>query len=48
VIDMLAGPIFLRRFIQGQPMTGTDIDDLATRVVAAFTPPLPPGTTAPG
>jgi AcrR family transcriptional regulator len=48
VIDMLAGPIFLRRFIQGRPMTGTEIDDLATRVVAAFTPPLPPSTTAPG
>jgi AcrR family transcriptional regulator len=38
VIDMLVGPIHLRRFIQGQPMTATEIDDLATRVVAAFTP----------
>jgi AcrR family transcriptional regulator len=39
VIDMLAGPIYLRRFIQDRPMTGAEIDDLATRVVAAFTPP---------
>jgi AcrR family transcriptional regulator len=38
VIDMLAGPVYLRRFIQGQPMTATEIDDLATRVAAAFTP----------
>jgi AcrR family transcriptional regulator len=38
VIDMLVGPIYLRRFIQGLPMTATEIDDLATRVVAAFTP----------
>jgi AcrR family transcriptional regulator len=37
VIDMLVGPIYLRRFIQGRPMTATEIDDLATRVVAAFT-----------
>jgi AcrR family transcriptional regulator len=37
VIDMLVGPIYLRRFIQGRPMTDTEIDDLATRVVAAFT-----------
>jgi AcrR family transcriptional regulator len=48
VIDMLVGPIYLRRFIQGRPMTATEIDDLATRVVAAFTPRLPPGPTAPG
>jgi AcrR family transcriptional regulator len=48
VIDMLVGPIYLRRFIQGRPMTATEIDDLATRVVAAFTPRLPPGSTAPG
>jgi AcrR family transcriptional regulator len=41
VIDMLVGPIYLRRFIQGRPMTGTEIGDLATRVVAAFTPRLP-------
>jgi hypothetical protein len=38
VIDMLAGPIYLRRFIQGRPMTATQIDALATRVAAAFTP----------
>jgi AcrR family transcriptional regulator len=48
VIDMLVGPIYLRRFIQGRPMTATEIDDLATRVVAAFAPRLPPGSTAPG
>jgi hypothetical protein len=48
MIDMLVGPIYLRRFIQGRPMTATEIDDLATRVVAAFTPRLPPGSTAPG
>jgi hypothetical protein len=48
VIDMLAGPIFLRRFIQDRPMTAAEIDELATRVVAAFTPRLPPGSTAPG
>jgi AcrR family transcriptional regulator len=41
VIDMLVGPIYLRRFIQGRPMTATEISDLATRVVAAFTPRLP-------
>ena len=41
VIDMLVGPIHLRRFIQGRPMTATEIDDLATRAVAAFTPRLP-------
>ena len=35
---MLAGPIYLRRFIQDRPMTATEIDELATRVVAAFTP----------
>ena len=40
VIDMLVGPIYLRRFIQGRPMTATEIDGLATRVVAAFTPRL--------
>jgi AcrR family transcriptional regulator len=40
VIDMLAGPIYLRGFIQGRPMTATEIHDLATRVVAAFTPGL--------
>jgi AcrR family transcriptional regulator len=39
VIDMLVGPIYLRRFIQGRPMTAAEIDGLATRVVAAFTPP---------
>jgi AcrR family transcriptional regulator len=38
VIDMLVGPIYLRRFIQGRPMTANEIDDLATRVVAAFAP----------
>lgn len=38
LIDMLAGPIYLRRFIQGQPVTATEIDELAARVVAAFTP----------
>jgi hypothetical protein len=43
VIDMLVGPIYLRRFIQGLPMTATEIDDLATRVVAAFTARLSPG-----
>jgi AcrR family transcriptional regulator len=43
VIDMLVGPIQLRRFIQARPMTATEIDDLATRVVAAFTPRLSPG-----
>jgi hypothetical protein len=48
MIDMLVGPIYLRRFVQGRPMTATEIDDLATRVVAAFTPRLPPGSTAPG
>jgi AcrR family transcriptional regulator len=48
VIDMLVGPIYLRRFIQDRPMTGAEIDELATRVVAAFTPPLPPGSTVPG
>jgi AcrR family transcriptional regulator len=48
VIDMLAGPIYLRRFIQGRPMTTTEIDDLATRVVAAFTPQLSPEPTDPG
>jgi AcrR family transcriptional regulator len=37
VIDMLAGPIHLRRFIQDRPMTAAEIDELATRVVAAFT-----------
>ena len=37
LIDMLAGPIWLRRFIQDRPMTATEIDELATRVVAAFT-----------
>lgn len=48
VIDMLAGPIYLRRFIQGQEMTATEIDELAARVVAAFTPRLSPGSVAPG
>jgi AcrR family transcriptional regulator len=48
VIDMLAGPIYLRRFIQDRPMTTTEINDLATRVVAAFTSRQPPGSTAPG
>ena len=48
LIDMLVGPIHLRRFIQGRPMTATEIDDLATRIVAAFTPRLSPGPTAPG
>jgi len=38
VIDMLAGPIYLRGFIQGRPMIATEIHDLAARVVAAFTP----------
>ena len=38
VIDMLGGPIYLRRFIQGRSMTAAEIDELATRVVAAFTP----------
>jgi len=47
VIDMLAGPIYLRRFIQGRPMTATEIDDLATRVVAAFTA-RPSRTKRPG
>jgi AcrR family transcriptional regulator len=37
VIDMLVGPIYLRRFIQGRPMTAAEINELATRVVAAFT-----------
>jgi AcrR family transcriptional regulator len=37
LIDMLVGPIYLREFIQGRPMTATEIDELATRVVAAFT-----------
>jgi len=48
VIDMLAGPIYLRRFIQDRPMTGAEIDDLATRVVAAFTPRSPEGPTDSG
>jgi AcrR family transcriptional regulator len=48
LIDMLAGPIYLRRFIQGRPMTGTGIDELATRVVAAFTSRLSPGSMASG
>jgi len=47
VIDMLAGPIYLRRFIQDRPMTGAEIDDLATRVVAAFTPRPSRGPTDP-
>jgi hypothetical protein len=47
LIEMLVGPIHLRRFIQGRPMTATEIDDLATRVVAAFSPPLSPAPTAP-
>jgi hypothetical protein len=33
MIDMLADPIYLRRFIQGRPMTAAQIDALATRVV---------------
>jgi hypothetical protein len=41
LIDMLADPIYLRRFIQSRPMTATEIDELATRVVAAFTPHRP-------
>jgi AcrR family transcriptional regulator len=45
VIDMLAGPVYLRRFIQGRPMTATEIDDLATRVAAAFTPRPSPAPT---
>jgi AcrR family transcriptional regulator len=48
VIDMLAGPIILRRFIQGRPMTGAEIDDLASRVIAAFTPRPSSRPTAPG
>lgn len=48
VIDMLAGPIYLRRFIQGRPMTAIEIDELATRVAAAFTSRLSPGSMAPG
>ncbi|HUN32787.1 MAG TPA: TetR/AcrR family transcriptional regulator [Trebonia sp.] len=47
VIDLLAGPIYLRRFIQGRPMTGAEIDDLATRVAAAFAPRLRTGPQAP-
>jgi AcrR family transcriptional regulator len=47
VIDMLVGPIYLRRFIQGRPMTATEIDDLTTRVVAAFTSRPSAGPTAP-
>ena len=48
VIDMLVGPIYLRRFIQGRPMTATEIGELATRVVAAFTPRLSPGPMTTG
>jgi AcrR family transcriptional regulator len=48
VIDMLAGPIYLRRFIQDRPMTGAEIDDLATRVVAAFAPRPSRGPCGPG
>jgi AcrR family transcriptional regulator len=40
VIDMLAGPIYLRGFIQGRPMTAAEIHGLAARVVAAFSPRL--------
>jgi AcrR family transcriptional regulator len=47
VIDMLAGPIYLRQFIQGRPMTANEIHDLARRVVAIFTTRLVPGPTAP-
>jgi AcrR family transcriptional regulator len=48
VIDMLAGPIYLRRFIQGRAMSATEIDELASRVVAAFTARPSPGCMAPG
>jgi hypothetical protein len=40
--------VTLRRFIQGRSMTGTEIDALATRVAAAFTPPPSRGLAAPG
>jgi AcrR family transcriptional regulator len=46
VIDMLAGPVYLRRFIQGRPMSATEIDELAARVVTAFTSRLSPGSQA--
>jgi AcrR family transcriptional regulator len=46
LIDMLVGPIYLRRFIQGRPMTAAEIDELASRVVAAFTSRLPSGSMA--
>jgi len=35
MIDLLAGPIYLRRFIQGRPMGPAEIDALAAAVVAA-------------
>lgn len=47
-IDMLVGPIHLRRFIQGRPMTAAEIDELAARVVAAFTSRLFPGPVPTG
>lgn len=46
VIDMLAGPIYFRRFIQGRSMTTTEIDELAAGVVAAFTSRPSPGGAA--
>jgi hypothetical protein len=42
VIDLLAGPIYLRRFIQGRPMSRDEIDALAAVVVAAH--PAPPSS----
>jgi AcrR family transcriptional regulator len=48
LIDMLAGPIYLRRFIQDRPMTAIEIDELATRVVDAFTSRLSHGLHGPG
>lgn len=36
VIDQLAGPIYLRRFIQGRPMSAAEIAALAGRVMKAF------------
>jgi hypothetical protein len=48
LIGMLVGSIHLRRLIQGRSMTATEIDELATQVVAAFTPRPSPGLMAPG
>jgi AcrR family transcriptional regulator len=36
VIDQMAGPIYVRRLIQGRPMSTAEIAELAGRVVKAF------------